>query len=507
MKMTKTLGVFPAPFDVGLAFSFGAKEPQAPMSNRAAPAAVIAFKRLQHAFALLASTPTLSEIDALRERRRKGELSFREGALYLVRETTHLVIGKSVAEKSAALTYTFILSIVPLLAIAFTFFKGFGGLQSLVDDTIKPLVSTHFAPAVALQLSEFLDFLLGQLDTKALSVVSFITFLGTVIVLLMNIEKCLNDVFGALKERSLFRKFTNYWVLMSFTPVVIAFSSVKSTELMQQFSFAQNFFGGLLGTFRLLDVARYFFGVGVELLGFLVLFGFMPNRRTSWRALLLGAAVTTVLFEGLQFVNVTLTRRSFADSSATEIYGTIPLLAVAFFVWIRLVWIVVLVGACVCMAMSLLLDESEETSGHAGVTSDLATCARIFEDACTRFETDNVPATFESIVGSRKLGRAEAERVLTWLLGARLLLGQQKGRRLLLIPTPKGNRLRHAPAAFLKEILRHGAPKVEVAPRATPTTPGFERATGRRREDALFPGDAFASEVLASLTPSKETAP
>lgn len=486
------------------------------MSNRAAPGHVVFLKRLQHGAQALATPLTLAEIDALRARRREGKLSWGGATATLVRETIHLILAKGLAEKSAALTYTFILSIVPLLAIAFTFFKGFGGLQSLLDDTIKPLLSTHFAPAVAEQLAEFVDFLLGQLDTKALSVVSFVTFLATVIFLLMNIERCLNDIFGALKERSLFRKFTNYWVLMSFTPVVVAFSSVKSTELMQHFSFAQDLFGEFLGTFRILDVARYLFGVSVELLGFLFLFAFMPNRKTGWKALFLGALVTTVLFEGLQFLNVTLTRRSFSDSSVTEIYGTIPLLAVAFFVWIRLVWIVVLVGACVCMATSLLFDETEETSGHAGVTADLTICAQIFEDACHRFERDDVPATFESIVAARKLALAEAQRVLSWLLGSRLLVGQQKGRKLLLIPSPKGNRVRHDAKTFLAEILRYAPPSAALPAQAVssfaawpPTAPQETPASGhgRRKEDALAPGNQFSSDVLNTLHASKDSTP
>jgi membrane protein len=436
----------------------------------------------------------------LRERRRQGELSLRnrDAWTFLTRETLHLAVSKGLVNKSAALTYTFILSIVPLLAIAFTFFKGFGGLQVLVDQTIKPLVATHFAANVAQQLSEFLDYLLGQLDTKALSVVSFVTFLGTVVALLMNVEGCLNEVFGARKERSVVRKFINYWVFFSFTPVIVALSSVKSTQIMSTLGFARE----TLDTFGLLGVLRYVFGMGVQLAGFLILYGFMPNRRTGWIPLLLGAATATLLFEGLQFVNVMLTRQSFSDSSTSAIYGTIPLLAVAFFVWIRLVWMVVLAGACVAMAASNLFDENAEQAGHAGVSADLDACARLFEDACARFEADEAPAAFESLYEARGVARAEAERVLSWLVEARLLVTHEKGSSTLLVPTPKGTRLRGDARGFVREIVKAGFDRVALAPGGDSTSASPMPSASSSTPHSQTPGDAFARQVMASLEES-----
>lgn len=296
---------------------------------------------------------------------------------------------------------------------------------------------------------------MGQLDTKALSVVSFVTFLGTVIALLMNIEKCVNEIFDARRERGLVRKFFNYWVLMSFTPVVIGFSSVKSTQFLNNFEFAEQFLdpvshGGIL------NVARYAVGLLTQTAGFLALFAFLPARRTGFRSLLVGAVTTTALFEALQFVNLYLTRSALADSTATEIYGTIPLIAVIFFVWIRLIWLVILLGACVCRATGKLLDDDTTAHTHTGLAADLFLCARLFDDACAAFEEDGKPRSFGQLVSARGFTQEQGERVLWWLTQTKLLFAQDESRDALLVPTPKGQRLRRSPREFLREMLSVG---------------------------------------------------
>jgi|GEM_PF-662256 len=413
-------------------------------------------RKIERTLRTLMTPPDTDETEALRTKIRAEGASFRSHIWFVLRESLHLARHKGLADKSASLTYTFILSIVPLLAIAFTFFKSFGGLQNFIDETVVPVVSMHFQQTVADQINEYIRFLMGQLDTKALSVVSFVTFLGTVIALLMNIEKCVNEIFDARRERGLVRKFFNYWVLMSFTPVVIGFSSVKSTQFLKNFEFSGQFLdpishGGIL------DVARYTVGLLTQTAGFLALFAFLPARRTGFRALLVGAITTTALFEALQFVNLYLTRSALSDSTATEIYGTIPLIAVIFFVWIRLIWLVVLLGACVCRAAGKLLDDDTAGTTHTGIASDLFLCARLFDDACAAFEVDGVPNSYGQLASARGLTHEQGERVLWWLTQAKLLFAQSEARETLLVPTPKGQRLRHSPREFLREMMRVGS--------------------------------------------------
>ena len=269
-------------------------------------------------------------------------------ALRIAKRTFLLAMAKDLGEKTAALTYSLILSLAPLIAIAFTLFQGFGGLKTLLDETIKPLIFTHFQDSVSLQLLEFLEDIINSLNTKALSVVGFVTFLTTVLFLLMNIEKSLNAVFDAKEERKLHQKFFNYWVLISFSPVVLAFSSNRVSQAIEKVANQSSWFTST----PLFHFAQSAVGMLFQFALFLFLYALVPNRKLKFRSLAVGAAVAFVCFHGVAWLNVFLTKRAFSDGNMTSLYGTIPLLAVVFFMWLRLLWCVVLVGGCVALATS-----------------------------------------------------------------------------------------------------------------------------------------------------------
>jgi YihY family inner membrane protein len=275
----------------------------------------------------------------------------------IAKRTLQHALKKDLGEKTAALTYSLILSLAPLIAIAFTLFKGFGGLQILLDETIKPLILTHFQSSVSSQLVSFLEDILKSLDTKALSVVGFVTFLTTVLFLLMNIEKSLNQVFEATEERKLVHKFVNYWVLISFSPVVIAFSSSKLSQVFEQF--ATNSSG--ISSNPVFSFLQNSVGTIFQFALFFLLYALVPNRKLKMRSLAAGATVALICFQGVAWLNVYLTKRAFLDGNMTSLYGTIPLMAVVFFMWIRLLWYVVLVGGCVALATSEVLGDFEES--------------------------------------------------------------------------------------------------------------------------------------------------
>ncbi|MEY4065301.1 MAG: hypothetical protein RIR26_1509, partial [Pseudomonadota bacterium] len=181
---------------------------------------------------------------------------------------------------SRALSFTFILSLVPLLAIAFTFFKLFGGLESFLNNSLKPLLSQNFPPEVAEQLQIFIDSFVKNLQTGTLGVVSFATLLATVVALLMNIEGSFNRIFEAKQHRPLLRRIGSYWVMLSATPLIVVLSSAKSSELMTALKPS----AGLLSHFGILDFIRFTVGHLVQILGFGVLFFILPDKKPRLRA-------------------------------------------------------------------------------------------------------------------------------------------------------------------------------------------------------------------------------
>jgi hypothetical protein len=112
----------------------------------------------------------------------------------------------------------------------------------------------------------------------------------------------------------------------------------------------------------------------------------IPNRKISAKALLTGSLVALLCFHGVAGINLFLTKRTFADSSMTNLYGSIPLLFVVFFIWLRLLWYVVLLGACVCLAAEEEWHPMQKENRHFAVPfHDTLLMAGIVEAAAHDF--------------------------------------------------------------------------------------------------------------------------
>jgi YihY family inner membrane protein len=185
-----------------------------------------------------------------------------------------------IASDSRALSFTFILSLVPLLAIAFTFFKLFGGLQYFIESTLKPFLDKNFPSGVASQLNGLIDGFVGNLQTGTLGVVSFVTLLATVVALMMNIEQSFNRIFEARDHRSMFKRIGSYWIMLSATPLFIALSTAKSSELIS--AFRTN--AGVLNEYGIVDFLRTSAGHIFQMTGFGAMFMILPELGSNHNA-------------------------------------------------------------------------------------------------------------------------------------------------------------------------------------------------------------------------------
>ncbi len=110
-------------------------------------------------------------------------------------------------EKASALTYYSLLSLVPLLAMAFAISKGFG-----IEATIQNFLNKTFAdkPEFAAQLQEFATSLLSTTNSGIIAGVGMVVLFWSVIKLLGNIESALNHIWEVKKQRSFMRKISDY---------------------------------------------------------------------------------------------------------------------------------------------------------------------------------------------------------------------------------------------------------------------------------------------------------
>lgn len=364
----------------------------------------------------------------------------------LLRETIFQAMNHDLNTKSGSLTYSCILAIGPLLATAFFFFQQFGGLEKLIDETLVPLISAYFSSDVGEQLQGYLKTFVANFKPAVLGSVAIATFLVTVIGLLAGIEKCFNSIFAVSIKRPLWRQVLNYWTLITITPFVVTLSA---SRLSSSFSNAvwvktavENFYW--VGSFVSFSVQAFLFSL---------LFYFLPNRTLPFRALLWGGIFTASLFRILQYINVMLTQNVLANTTTTALYGTAPIIAVALFFWLRLVWMVVLFGACLVVSVANFEEHFRCDDSHLAPAEGLLQCASVYAAVCDDYLRSGEGAEVSRISDTAGVSIETAQHWLNWLRKRRVLFVSNSSAEEAYLPTHYGLSLQNNPRTFVEKIL------------------------------------------------------
>jgi membrane protein len=248
-------------------------------------------------------------------------------------------------EEAASLSYTSLLSMVPLLAVVFGIVSVFpvfnewsNRLQSLIFDNFLPDTGEQIVPYI----NAFLD------SVSSLTLPGTLMLVVTALLLMVRIEVAFNRIWRVDRNRSLTNRIVMYWALLTLGPILIAAAIALS---------AQRIFGesGIIGTLP----------AGVHALGsfllswlvFTLFFVLVPNRRVRFRDALVGALLSTVLF-GLAKAGFVL---YVSNTSYKAIYGAMATVPIFLF-WLYLVWIVVLLGASLAASLTTFSDYSRYDS-------------------------------------------------------------------------------------------------------------------------------------------------
>jgi len=264
--------------------------------------------------------------------------------------------------RASALTYASVLAIVPLLALMFALLKGFG-----VQNQLEPLILEHIAVGSDQIVSQIVAYI-DNTNVGRLGLVGLATLLLTVLTLLSNIEKSFNAVWGVEETRSLFRRFADYFSVVTIGPLLILAaismtSSLQSTALVEALK-NYSYVGDLvLFLFKILP----FVGMWIA---FTALYIFMPNTRVRVSSAFVGGVIGGSLWQLAQFGYVHF---QVGVSKYNAIYGTMAALPI-FMIWIYLSWLIVLLGLEVSYALQnlgTLRQQIRETSfnqvGHEKV--------------------------------------------------------------------------------------------------------------------------------------------
>lgn len=228
--------------------------------------------------------------------------------------------------RASALTYTSALSIVPILALAFSALKGLGGA-----DQLRPLVSRYLALGSEATSEELMHFV-QNVNATALGTVGAAFLLGTVISTLGNIERAFNSIFRVPRSRSYLRRFSDYLSVVFTLPLLITAALAFTTMAEVRVSFLP-----IIG-----QLVPYLFVWA----GFFFLYVFFPYTKVRYGPALLGSFVAAVLFQFAQWGYV---KFQVGVANYRAIYGALATLPI-FLLWTYIAWALILFGAEVTAA-------------------------------------------------------------------------------------------------------------------------------------------------------------
>ena len=239
---------------------------------------------------------------------------------------------------SSALTYTTLLSLVPLLALTFSILKGLG-----VQNRLEPILLEKLSAGseeVVTQIIRYID----HTNVKALGTLGLLGLLATAISVIGNIELALNRIWGVRRTRSLGRKFSDYLSVLLTCPILVTAalgltSSIQSVTLVQQILELP----GMSYLVLLLAVLSPYLLMWTALT---FVYGYLPNTSVRIRSALFGGIIAGTLWQVAQWGYVHF---QIGVAKYNAIYGAFAQLPI-FLVWLYLGWSIVLLGAVISFA-------------------------------------------------------------------------------------------------------------------------------------------------------------
>jgi len=243
--------------------------------------------------------------------------------------------------EAASLSYTSLLSLVPLLAVVFGIVAAFPVFEDWAD-RLQTVILENFMPAAGEQIVPYLNTFLDSVSK--LTFVGIVGLIATAILLLNRIESAFNRIWRVDQGRTLINRLTMYWAVLTLAPIMLAAAVAIS---------AQNVFG-FLSTAGETPPVVYRSGVFLMTwMAFATVFLLVPNRSVKVKHALAGAFLSAVLFEIAKAAFVAYA----ANTNYTVIYGAIALVPIFLF-WLYLVWTVILFGASLAASLTTFTEYS-----------------------------------------------------------------------------------------------------------------------------------------------------
>lgn len=237
---------------------------------------------------------------------------------------------------ASSLSYTSLIALVPVLAIAlavFSAFPVFADVRQQIQDTFIQNLMPDAGQDLSMYFNEFIN------ATAKLTTIGVVGIALTAVLLLSTIENSFNFIFKVSTPRRFTTKITLYWTVITLGPLLLG----TGLSLRGMVAFHK--------IFASLPEAQIWIGkILPAIITCLLLIGvyvFIPNKKVSISSAFVGAVTAMILF--------LILRQGFAlfmlkNNTYKTLYGAVAAVPLTL-VWMYLYWAVVIFGAVVTAAL------------------------------------------------------------------------------------------------------------------------------------------------------------
>ena len=340
---------------------------------------------------------------------------------------------------AGSLTFTTLISLVPLLTVMlaiFTAFPMFSSLQAALEQYfLKSLIPANIAKPVLGALTQF------AAKANKLGAVGLVALGVSALALMLTIDRTLNAIWRVSRPRPMAQRVLVYWAALTLGPLLLGGSLTVTSYAV---SVGQGLFTSMPG-----NMAALLGGADILLLGLAMagLFHYVPNTHVRWRHALLGGAFVSVGFSLAKSLLAWYVKQVPTYSTLYGAFATVPV----FLIWVYLGWVIVLLGA-------ILAANTPSLTGRLHLRPDtpgqpMALALEVLRELWRVREAGGRGLSDLGLAGAVRVDPLQLSPVVDKLLSMDWLgrLEEEGAQRLVLLCTPERTAAEPLISAFLAE--------------------------------------------------------
>ena len=246
-------------------------------------------------------------------------------------------------DMASSLTFTTLLSLVPLITITLTFFSAFpqfsdfsGHAKNIILENMLPETGGKI---ISRYMEQFAD------NAARLTAVGIVFLAVTAMMLIYSIDSAFNKIWRVTRQRTVIQRVLVYWAVLTLAPILMG-GSLSMTSWLIGMSVGMS--GDNLSLSSLVLAMLKLVPIILATLAFAFLFRVVPNRFVPMRHAFIGGVVSALAFQAMSSGFALYITHFPTYKLVYGAFASIPI----FLLWVYLSWLTVLLGAVLTASLS-----------------------------------------------------------------------------------------------------------------------------------------------------------